>query len=154
MYCLFFFFLMIRRPPRATRTDTLFPYTTLFRSIAATISVNRIESQRCTWRINLFHFICLFSLLSVDPREQFVECGQEARPAGPGAMIGAFLVGAEARLFHPQMRARSGRRQRPGDGAFQPLAVPAIGEPAFGLPLDHPAIATAPVGARSEERPL
>src|SRR3546814_17402660 len=28
-----FFFLMIRRPPRSTRTDTLFPYTTLFRSI-------------------------------------------------------------------------------------------------------------------------
>src|SRR3546814_12261914 len=26
---------MIRRPPRSTRTDTLFPYTTLFRSIAA-----------------------------------------------------------------------------------------------------------------------
>src|SRR3546814_8335523 len=30
MLCLFF--LMIRRPPRSTRTDTLFPYTTLFRS--------------------------------------------------------------------------------------------------------------------------
>src|SRR3546814_19628313 len=29
----FFFFLMIRRPPRSTRTDTLFPYTTLFRSM-------------------------------------------------------------------------------------------------------------------------
>src|SRR3546814_10995735 len=28
------FFLMIRRPPRSTRTDTLFPYTTLFRSHA------------------------------------------------------------------------------------------------------------------------
>src|SRR3546814_18140394 len=28
------FFLMIRRPPRSTRTDTLFPFTTLFRSIA------------------------------------------------------------------------------------------------------------------------
>src|SRR3546814_13646968 len=28
----FFCFLMIRRPPRSTRTDTLFPYTTLFRS--------------------------------------------------------------------------------------------------------------------------
>src|SRR3546814_13150904 len=27
------FFLMIRRPPRSTRTDTLFPYTTLFRSV-------------------------------------------------------------------------------------------------------------------------
>src|SRR3546814_3048151 len=30
----YFFFLMIRRPPRSTRTDTLFPYTTLFRSDA------------------------------------------------------------------------------------------------------------------------
>src|SRR3546814_13355685 len=30
--CKFVFFLMIRRPPRSTRTDTLFPYTTLFRS--------------------------------------------------------------------------------------------------------------------------
>src|SRR3546814_19151362 len=28
------FFLSIRRPPRSTRTDTLFPYTTLFRSLA------------------------------------------------------------------------------------------------------------------------
>src|SRR3546814_19873665 len=32
MYNVVFFFLMIRRPPRTTRTDTLFPYTTLFRS--------------------------------------------------------------------------------------------------------------------------
>src|SRR3546814_10067588 len=33
-YCIhvYIFFLMIRRPPRSTRTDTLFPYTTLFRS--------------------------------------------------------------------------------------------------------------------------
>src|SRR3546814_17675299 len=30
VYC--FFFLSLRRPPRSTRTDTLFPYTTLFRS--------------------------------------------------------------------------------------------------------------------------
>src|SRR3546814_12913862 len=29
------FFLMLRRPPRSTRTDTLFPYTTLFRSVRA-----------------------------------------------------------------------------------------------------------------------
>src|SRR3546814_9097469 len=32
LFC--FFFLMIRRPPRSTRTDTLFPYTTRFRSFA------------------------------------------------------------------------------------------------------------------------
>src|SRR3546814_5766051 len=45
------FFLMIRRPPRSTRTDTLFPYTTLFRSsrkgqlaIAHTV-LNRMHSR-------------------------------------------------------------------------------------------------------------
>src|SRR3546814_14341303 len=32
IFSILFFFLMIRRPPRSTRTDTLFPYTTLFRS--------------------------------------------------------------------------------------------------------------------------
>src|SRR3546814_17562188 len=32
VFCLFFF-VMIRRPPLSTRTDTLFPYTTLFRSV-------------------------------------------------------------------------------------------------------------------------
>src|SRR3546814_3508526 len=34
MVCVLFFLLMIRRPPRSTRTDTLFPYTTLFRSLS------------------------------------------------------------------------------------------------------------------------
>src|SRR3546814_13485381 len=33
------FFLMIRRPPRSTRTDTLFPYTTLFRSAIASVAI-------------------------------------------------------------------------------------------------------------------
>src|SRR3546814_1524575 len=41
---LLFFFLMIRRPPRATRTDTLFPYTTLFRSVRLAGE----REQRCT----------------------------------------------------------------------------------------------------------
>src|SRR3546814_12654250 len=38
-----FFFLMIRRPPRSTRTDTLFPYTTLFRSVGqAEVRLDRL----------------------------------------------------------------------------------------------------------------
>src|SRR3546814_12884364 len=46
LYCvLCCFFLMIRRPPRSTRTDTLFPYTTLFRSR------ERHESERGAGRI-------------------------------------------------------------------------------------------------------
>src|SRR3546814_18075114 len=36
------FFLMIRRPPRSTRTDTLFPYTTLFRSSSRTDDLESI----------------------------------------------------------------------------------------------------------------
>src|SRR3546814_807033 len=44
-----FCFLMIRRPPRSTRTDTLFPYTTLFRSCG--IAVLRIASPFCGSRL-------------------------------------------------------------------------------------------------------
>src|SRR3546814_5608958 len=40
-----FLFLMIRRPPRSTRTDTLFPYTTLFRSAEALPKVFRIGEK-------------------------------------------------------------------------------------------------------------
>src|SRR3546814_17615081 len=45
---------MIRRPPRSTRTDTLFPYTTLFRSPCATeqlrgIGMQDVEEQPARW---------------------------------------------------------------------------------------------------------
>src|SRR3546814_18846153 len=40
------FFLMIRRPPRSTRTDTLFPYTTLFRSLAFGIGAQDLARSR------------------------------------------------------------------------------------------------------------
>src|SRR3546814_16167141 len=34
---------MIRRPPRSTRTDTLFPYTTLFRSVRRVLHVDHAQ---------------------------------------------------------------------------------------------------------------
>src|SRR3546814_5876255 len=43
---LYFFFLMIRRPPRSTRTDTLFPYTTLFRSARTALATFADRSRR------------------------------------------------------------------------------------------------------------
>src|SRR3546814_18700002 len=46
LYVIYFFFLMIRRPPRSTRTDTLFPYTTLFRSLARTVDLDPQLHQR------------------------------------------------------------------------------------------------------------
>src|SRR3546814_5467978 len=45
-----FFFLMIRRPPRSTRTDTLFPYTTLFRSWRNDSVVVRASRRRALRR--------------------------------------------------------------------------------------------------------
>src|SRR3546814_14059772 len=88
---LFCFFLRIRRPPRSTRTDTLFPYSTLFRALtgvfadaalggvglaegvsigkqvlaqAAAISVTIVWSALVTW-LSL-RLIALFSPLRVD----------------------------------------------------------------------------------------
>src|SRR3546814_16408389 len=51
-YCLVrFFFVLIRRPPRSTRTDTLFPFTTLVRSgrpeLADALAENSIRAV--TW---------------------------------------------------------------------------------------------------------
>src|SRR3546814_11900008 len=45
-----FFFFMIRRPPRSTRTDTLFPYATLFRSLA-------FFAARCTPLFKMTHLL-------------------------------------------------------------------------------------------------
>src|SRR3546814_9964577 len=57
-----FFFLIIRRPPRSTRTDTLFPYTTLFRSLAqrrAEIE-QRVGPVKAHWMINCSRNLGLF----------------------------------------------------------------------------------------------
>src|SRR3546814_10713384 len=52
------FFLMIRRPPRSTRTDTLFPYTTLFRSKVnkSTAGINGAKCDICVISRHLRHF--------------------------------------------------------------------------------------------------
>src|SRR3546814_19005421 len=60
---IFFFFLMIRRPPRSTRTYTLFPYTTLFRSCL------------CEFQAFLLSFIIFFikkneKKLAIGPRSE------------------------------------------------------------------------------------
>src|SRR3546814_13102657 len=45
LFLILCFFLMIRRPPRSTRTDTLFPYTTLFRSTRRQQSERQQDSE-------------------------------------------------------------------------------------------------------------
>src|SRR3546814_5199553 len=57
---------MIRRPPRSTRTDTLFPYTTLFRSAARPLAVAPpypfpfTGEGVCFWKTACNRAACLF----------------------------------------------------------------------------------------------
>src|SRR3546814_9336669 len=104
---LWFVFLMIRRPPRSTRTDTLFPYTTLFRSVRT--------KGRVGWRIRsrLRHYTCHVKelqrvlILGVERRD----VKQPPRLASPEGQLRAdfhvrygFLAGF---LERPQIRTHA-----------------------------------------------
>src|SRR3546814_2024920 len=63
---MFVFVLMIRRPPRSTRTDTLFPYTTLFRSC------HRNIITACRQGLNRTYGAVPLSCLRAFPRQQAI----------------------------------------------------------------------------------
>src|SRR3546814_12340289 len=69
LLCNSFFFLMLRRPPRSTRTDTLFPYTTLFRSLARESDTDKGITDRFELFINGKEIANGFSELN-DPEDQ------------------------------------------------------------------------------------
>src|SRR3546814_4233097 len=50
----FVFFLILRRPPRSTRTDTRFPYTTLFRSVRHGVDrgIKYVASRACRYQVS------------------------------------------------------------------------------------------------------
>src|SRR3546814_20455994 len=54
---------MIRRPPRSTRTDTLFPYTTLFRSAFAGLSLYGYTTRRSLSAFGSFLVMGLIGLV-------------------------------------------------------------------------------------------
>src|SRR3546814_20637727 len=62
-----FFFLMIRRPPRSTRTDTLFPYTTFFRSLR-NFRRNDLQTQEKRSLVDRDHLAPAFERLVLDHR--------------------------------------------------------------------------------------
>src|SRR3546814_18303697 len=64
---------MIRRPPRSTRTDTLFPYTTLFRSDEPQFATASpaLKAEYCT-ACNNFVDICISSMK--DPVSEALSC--------------------------------------------------------------------------------
>src|SRR3546814_18839043 len=78
---------MIRRPPRSTRTDTLFPYTTLFRSLVATYILSfGSDEQKRHWLPRMVRGEAIGSLGMTEPhagsdlkavRTQAVRDGEE-----------------------------------------------------------------------------
>src|SRR3546814_9798416 len=67
---LLIFFLMIRRPPRSTRTDTLFPYTTLFRSLAVIAGDRVLHALRDQAAAQPLHALrdCVGDVSGIAPR--------------------------------------------------------------------------------------
>src|SRR3546814_1368112 len=95
----FFFFVMIRRPPISTRTDTLFPYTTLFRSALAALAAAGLGYRLGWWPLGT-----AFVLAQVGAYGAVLACALSAaglvlalrRRAGRGIVLG--LLGLAAAL--------------------------------------------------------
>src|SRR3546814_11573725 len=89
---IYMFFLLIRRPPRTTRTDTLFPYATLFRS------------QALAHLVVVAHRVVEHRLAQRDDQTRLLGHGDEAvgwhesqlrvRPPGQGLRADGFEIGS------------------------------------------------------------
>src|SRR3546814_14823455 len=109
---------MIRRPPRSTRTDTLFPYTTLFLSQAADTGVGR----RGLGVHLVEHAAC-----ETEPgaHRRIADRNRKDDEAGPGsegnglAALKALLMARVAAVAADDLRASryAGRPRRPGQAA-------------------------------------
>src|SRR3546814_8150183 len=110
---LLFFFLMIRRPTRSNRTDTLFPYTTLFRSEG-----RRSRSASCgggrLYRAAADHSrrFAGCTLRSSCPGGNSARCsGSDGRGADASAILGAQLYRFLRR--HPSCRGSRSEEHTP-----------------------------------------
>src|SRR3546814_56061 len=136
----FFFVLMIRRPPRSTRTDTLFPYTTLFRSDA---------------RWDVLHQHLVVVLQHEDALQQVLQLAHVARPAVAAedlrhggfpalhlAAVAAVELADEVRGQHQAVVAALAQRRDVDGDHLQPVI-----EVVAKAPLLHIAIENAVGGA-------
>src|SRR3546814_10501475 len=98
-FAYFFFCLIIRRPPRSTRTDTLFPYTTLFRSLYGQYGdLPKKEGGKNTYRSTPYpeRKMILFHNESSHqdrwPRKQMFYCEQAAPVGGATPVVDCRLM--------------------------------------------------------------
>src|SRR3546814_5310682 len=138
---------MIRRPPRSTRTDTLFPYTTLFRSVVARLAGIKAVSwgirnsgadlHKSSMSARLFSWLC--ARLSGWVPAVIVSCAENAaqRHRLWGYRADRMLVipnGYDLSRWHADAQARQAVREQWG----VPADAPVIGSVARWNPLkDH-----------------
>src|SRR3546814_20046951 len=125
---LYLFFLMIRRPPRSTRTDTLFPYTTLFRSMvpAHAAELRPLGPQLCTLAGSADA-----SPAQVLSRRAEFDCGPDKlAQATYNLWVVADIGAADEGMGDPVLRVRT---SRPGA-----LALTRHNAPARPIPPTHP----------------
>src|SRR3546814_20736144 len=113
---------MTRLPPRSTLTDTLFPYTTLFRSLKQKIGAQLLTKSRDEWCRLLEPFdTCFAPILSMDEaphyhhnqaRGTFVEHAGVIQPAPAPRFSqtpGAIQPGRSSRTEERRVRKEGGR---------------------------------------------
>src|SRR3546814_9792869 len=81
---MFFFFLRRRGPPRSTRTDTLFPYTTLFRSEGGAQSAPSPQPSPASGRGGQEQGVDAPEAAAATGRKPDIECAVVVLGAGPG----------------------------------------------------------------------
>src|SRR3546814_16620854 len=119
------FFLMLRRPPRSTRTDTLFPYTTLFRSrprdqyIRKQVAGRPVPRARRVGQADISRKFAVFrrrpvpAIAEVDRGDEGIEIGRiigEIEPRRPFLIV--VRVGAQRDLLQLVL---GGLGQLPGE---------------------------------------
>src|SRR3546814_1386020 len=113
---------MIRRPPRSTRTDTLFPYTTLFRSPAQPAAADGIDGRRRLAALPM-------RMVALQPaRSGALSQPERQRPGRDDDGAGGLNSWSWSRVTRPagsrsdSVRSRSAQAWRFGGSARSPLA--------------------------------
>src|SRR3546814_15231339 len=99
---------MIRRPPRSTRTDTLFPYTTLFRSYGEIVADEKVSEAQLA--LEPLHQVQDLRLHRDVERRGRLVANQELRVAGQSAGDGDALALPAGELVR---ELRAVRRRQP-----------------------------------------
>src|SRR3546814_9312306 len=112
---------MLRRPPRSTRTDTLFPYTTLFRSRASAAASSR-RATRSLHRLDHLEAVALRD--QARAAEAGIDHGfvrQVAVGDQPQAAAGLEHLGGDGDAAAADVRARRVARSEEPTSELQPI---------------------------------